>query len=51
MSTVPWQNRPVVEGAVVLFDNLVAPLPRSRERTKGTLHLPKLALVRSERES
>ena len=50
INTIPMQNRPVIDDVVVAFDKRDAPPLRAGERTAGRLHLPKLALVRTERE-
>jgi hypothetical protein len=50
MNSVPMQYRPIIDGAVVAFDERVVPPTRSAGRPAGTLHLPKLALVISERD-
>ena len=49
-NSVPVQNRPIIDDVVLAFDKRVVPPARSVEGPAGTLHLPKLTLVKSERE-
>ena len=48
-NSVPMQNRPIIDGVVVVFDKRVVPPVRSAGRPAGTLHLPKLVLVNGAR--
>lgn len=49
-NSLPMRNRPIINDVVVAFDKRVVPPVQSVERPAGTLHLPKLTLVKSERD-
>ena len=49
-NSVPMQNRPVMDGLVLAFDKRVTPPAPTLKRSAGTLHLPKLTLVKTDRD-